>query len=147
MSTPLTRETVLLAGDETDDAVVEALGLHSHPIDGMTLGDLVDEANQTRSNLEHLIWAVTGGAMSKARWAEDTDAVMDAAAPVAMREFVHQLPALLDCEPFRKAVDEWFGGDLIKEMEFDRQADAKRAPAKATGWLSGEDMIGAFYAK
>ena len=113
----ITCETVLLVGDETDDAVVEALGLHSHPVDGMTLGDLVDEANQTRSNLEHLIYAVTGGAMSKARWAEDTDAVVEAGAPVAMRAFVYEYPSLLDCEPFRKAVDEWSGPDLLADIQ------------------------------
>jgi hypothetical protein len=117
----VTRDTVLLAGDETDDAVAEALGLDAIPFEGMTVGDLVDDVNRYRGNLEALIYAVTGGALSKAGWGEDTDAVVEAGAPVAMRAFVHQYPSLLDCEPFRAAVDQWFGPELLAGMEADRR--------------------------
>lgn len=126
MST-VTRDTVLLAGDDTDHDLGVALGLDSFPGDGMTLGDLVDEANQTRGDLERLIHAMTGGAMSKARWAEDTDAVIARAAPVAMRAFVYEYPHLLKCDPFRQAVENEFGFEELHEMDLNARLSTSGA--------------------
>lgn len=119
--TEITRDTVLLAGDDTDEAAAKSLGLGSFPGGGLTLGQLVDEANENRENLGRLLYAVTGGAMSKPGWAEDTAVVLEAAAPVAMREFTYNRPEVLDSDVFRKAIEEWFGAETLAVLDADRR--------------------------